>query len=70
MMAGLSNIKIAISDDAYEVFKATRVIHCQAVDCKYHTVNFDRFSEHGECILKRVYVGKGGACMQYEAKKE
>ena len=65
-MAGLNNIKIDLADDAYEIFKATRIFHCQAIGCKFNSVNFDRASDHAECILKRVYIGSDGRCLQFE----
>ena len=66
----IPDISVELADDAYEVFLATRVIHCQALDCKFHMINFDKFGSHGGCTLKRIYITEGGICEQYEAKAE
>lgn len=65
-----TTISIKLDDDAYEIFKATRMIHCQALTCKHHMVNCDRFGNHGDCTLKRIYINDCGACQQYESKDE
>ena len=64
----IPDISVELADDAYEVFLATRVIHCQALDCKFHMINFDKFGSHGGCTLKRIYITEGGIREQYAAK--
>ena len=64
----MKNPKIELQDEVYEIFLATRVIHCQALSCRFHMLNFDKFGEIGACTLKRVYITEEAKCQQYEAK--
>jgi len=66
----IPDVSIELADDAYEVFLATRVIHCQALDCRFHMINFDKFGGHGGCTLKRIYITDGGKCEQHESKAQ
>lgn len=63
-----ANMKIDISNDTYEILKATRMIHCQSIDCEHNSVNGAWTGGHAECNLKRIYILKGGACEQYKPK--
>jgi hypothetical protein len=66
MMEGISYVKIDISDETYEIFKATRVFHCLVVDCRFNALNYDKRGARAECVLKRVYIGTDAKCMQFE----
>ncbi len=59
---------IEVQDEVFEIFLATRVIHCQALSCRFHMINFDKFGDHGACVLKRVYISEDAKCEQYEEK--
>ena len=63
-----SNLEIKVSNDAYEMYKATRVIHCQAIECKNNSVN-EKWGGQVECRLKRIFILAGGKCEQYEPAK-
>ena len=65
-----NNLEIKVSNDAYEIFMATRVIHCQAIDCKNNSGNkkWGR-GRQVECRLKRIFILVGGKCEQYEPKE-
>ena len=60
------NIKIDLSDDAYEILKATKVIHCLNTQCKFNSVGKSFLAQHAECCLKRIYILKDGTCEQFE----
>ena len=62
----MNQIKISLDSDAYEVFKATRMIHCLATNCKHHVMNFDQNSGEAECTLKRIYITEDHTCEQFE----
>jgi hypothetical protein len=68
-MSASTTVKLNLDNDAYEIFKATRIIHCQAFGCQHHSINFDRLGGHAECTLKRVYIIENGACQQFAAKE-
>lgn len=62
------DIKINVSEETVEIFKATRVIRCTAMECKNNATNFD--NREVNCMLKRVFIVDGGKCEQYQPKEK
>lgn len=53
-----SDIKIELSQDAYELFQATRIAICLAFKCKHNSA--------GICALKKVEITEDGRCEKYD----
>lgn len=70
-MAKMSEITIELSQevkDALNLVSATRLQVCQAGECVHNTVRNDVTSHEATCMLKAIYMTKGGACGRYEVK--
>lgn len=68
-MASGGDITIKLSDDAVEIFHATRIISCCAIRCMH---NMARFKDSGaaECGYKHVYILKDGKCEQFKERHD